>query len=87
MYDAGAMSERLLRDPRFSPHHVVGALLDGRVLCSSHLHVAAEDTAATLERIRALLAADRLRWFTRGSAVQSGRVDCEECGHSLPGVG
>ncbi|MGH7748854.1 MAG: hypothetical protein ACREQ5_29445, partial [Candidatus Dormibacteria bacterium] len=65
----------------------VGALLDGRVLCSSHLHVAAEDTAAILERIRSLLDADRLGWFTREAAVRSGRVDCEECGRSLPGLG
>jgi hypothetical protein len=81
------MSERLLRDPRFRPQHIVGALLDGRVVCSSHLYAAAEDTAATLERIRDLLAAERLQWFTRGSAVASGRVDCEACGQPLPRVG
>jgi hypothetical protein len=84
---AGAMSDRLLRDPRFQPSFIVGALLTGRVVCSSHIARAGEDSAVTLERIRSLLAADQLRWFTRASAVESGRVDCEDCGQSLPGVG
>jgi hypothetical protein len=86
MYDARAMSQPLLRDPRFQPQFIVGALLEGRVVCSSHIARAGEDTVATLERIRSLRA-DRLRWFTRASAVESGRVDCEDCGQSLPGVG
>jgi hypothetical protein len=47
-------SDRLLRDPRFQPEHVVGALFDGRVICTAHLSTAAEDTAVTLERVRAL---------------------------------
>jgi hypothetical protein len=78
--------DRLLRDPRFQPHHIVGALLDDRVICTAHLTAAGEDAATTLERIRVLLDADRLRW-TRGSAIAGGRVECEECGLPLPGLG
>jgi hypothetical protein len=81
------VSERLLRDPRFQPRHIVGAIVDGRVICTSHVSRRGEDTGATLRRIRALLEGDRLRWLTRASALASGKVDCEECGRSLDGLG
>jgi hypothetical protein len=87
MYDQPLMSEPLLRDPRFQPQHVVGALLDGRAICVSHVTPDGEDAKATLERIGALLEADRLRWLTRAEALVSGRVDCEQCGASLHGLG
>ena len=81
------VSERLLTDPRFQPRHIVGAVVDGRVICTSHVSRRGEDTGATLQRIRALLEGDRLRWLTRSSALASGRIDCEECGRSLDGLG
>lgn len=87
MYDQRPMTERLLRDPRFQPDHVVGALVDGRAICVSHMTEPTEDTTTTLERIRASLKADRLGWLTRLEALASGRIDCEECGASLPGLG
>lgn len=81
------MSEPLLRDPRYQPHRVVGALLDGRAICASHVTPAGEDTRATVERIGELLEAHRLAWLTRTEALASGRVDCEQCGESLDGLG
>ena len=79
--------EPRLRDPRFQPEHVVGALLDGRAICVSHVNRPGEDTTATLERIGTLLEADRLDWLTWARALAAGRIDCEECGASLPGLG
>ena len=81
------MPEPLVRDPRFQPHRVVGAILDGRAVCVSHVASGGEDTAATVERIGALLEADRLRWLTRAEALASGRTDCEQCGGSLDSLG
>lgn len=43
---------------------------------------AGEETKATLERIGALLEADRLGWLTGAAAVSTGRVECEQCGAS-----
>ena len=79
--------EPRLRDPRFQPEYVVGALLDGRAICVSHVIEAGEDTGTILERIGALLEADRLGWLTRSHALAAGRIDCQECGASLPGLG
>ena len=86
MYDV-AVPEHLLSDPRFQPTHIVGALLDGRPICMSHVGPRGEDTGVTLERIRSLLVRDRLRWLTRASALATGRIDCEQCGASLDGLG
>ena len=80
-------SKWVVRDPRFQPNRVVGALLDGRALCVSHVAPAGEDTASAVERIGSLLEADRLRWLTRAEALASGQVDCQECGGSLDGLG
>jgi hypothetical protein len=86
MYDA-AVSERLLSDPRFQPQHIVGAVVDGRVICTSHVSRRGEDTAVTVQRVRELLEGDRLHWLTRASALASGSIDCEDCGRSLDGLG
>lgn len=89
MYDNVPMSEPepLVRDPRFQPDRVVGAVLDGRAICVSHVASAGEDATAAVERIGVLLEADRLRWLTRAEALASSRTDCEECGGSLDGLG
>lgn len=81
------MAGRLLGDHRFQPQHVVGAVIDGRAVCTAHIAREGAETVATIERIHELLEGDRLRWFTRAEALASGRVDCEECGRSLDGVG
>ena len=82
-----ANPERLLGDHRFQPQHVVGAMVDGRVVCPHHVALAGEDTVTTIERIESLVEQDRLRWYTRAAALANARFDCEVCGRCLDGLG
>jgi hypothetical protein len=81
------MPEGLGKDPRFAPYHIVGALLDGHVICADHLAPEEEEPAVALERIRALLKEGRLSWLRRAAALATSRIHCEQCGESLDTLG